>query len=559
MKKRGIKRLVACIMALCLIWTTCLPGVRAASYVASDKATFIGDGGNYDIYTILSQYQFFIAENAEITPHMVGGMAVGGKVTMGNWFGHGAIAPSYIGVMDTVNGLESSWVGDDQCTILYYGTNENKGQITTEPVIKNPGYMDMAQAFGKEKLQKESQTLAENSKSLTAVNGVVTIDCTGTEDVYVAFDYGENVTIKIVLNDEFGLDWFKYYVCCVSITNATAQLDFSGSIKVEGAGENDGSLGQKLKNMTDSENGGQINMGGMNLVWNFPNAESITVTELQGHLVAPKADVVLGTGSIEGGVIAKKLEYSNGEAHFYPMTKELKTTGATTPEESDPEETDPGTKPGDNPGTTTPGDNTNPGTTTPGGTDPGTTTPGVTDPGTTTTPGATDPGTTTPGGTTTPSTETGDLVIVVQDEKTAAPVPNAKVVITYPNGSREEATTDENGTITKKGLVPGEYTVTVTEVPDGYTVTTGKEDKVNVVANQTTQHVVKINSEGAANADKEDDADDEDDTENDEEAEAASRNAAKTGDSFPVAVPVVLLIGAATTMLILGYSKKRYE
>ena len=562
MKKRKIMRLVAFIMTLCLVWTTCLPGVRAASYVASNTATFIGDGGSYDIYTILSQYQFFVAEDSNAPVHTVGGVAVGKKATMA-WFGHGALAPSYIGEMNTVNGFEGSWVGDKHCPILYYGANPN-GCIIEGTLQQNPGYMNMTQAFGD--LQTESTALAKSSKSLTAENGVVTIDCTGNEDVYVSFVYNENVKIKLVLNDKVGLDWFKYHICCVSITgvgkDVEAQLDFTNSITLDGAGENNGSMGQKLKKMTDSKgnsqsNGGeQLNPGGTNLVWNFPDAESVNSYELSGQLVAPNAKVKLG-GSVEGGVVAKNLEYLNGEAHFYPMSNALKTTGTTDPGTTDPTDPEkPGTDPTDpeKPGT----DPTNPGTgtTTPGG-NPGTTDPGTTNPegGT----GTTDPGTTTPGASTdTPSTATGDLDIVVQDEKTGDPVPNAKVEIVYPSGRRDTATTDENGKITKKGLEPGDYTVTVTEVPDGYTVTTGKQDKVTVVAGETKQHVVKINSEGAANAEKEDDEDDEDDTDDGGEAEAASKNAAKTGDAFPIAVPVVLLIGAATTMFILGY-KKRYE
>ena len=574
MKKGRIMRLVAFIMTLCLIWTTCLPGVRAKS-VTYDGTKYDGD---YNISTILSRFQYFVSGDSTLQGHTNGAIVVGGGLSLNQTLGDGAIAPSYINdIKEKVNIQSTPKISASQwCTDIYYRTgaeNIDGGPFSGDWSAGNwiqlgekDEYISLSEAFSS--IQSESKKLKDGADSsfLTVDASSVTIDCTGDKDVYVTIDYStiENKTIYIQVNEKtlgnynYDVDWFKNHVCCISITGVgskMANLNFEGMIKLKHNQEADGNmLSGKLKNMSGTDDD-QVNLGGMNLVWNFPDATgTITATALSGHLVAPSAKVDVGGSNYEGGVIAREIT-GKAEGHFYPMKKGiLKTTGTTDP--TDPEK--PGTDPTDpeKPGT----DPTDPekpgtGTTTPGG-NTGTTDPGTTNPGGGT--GTTDPGTTTPGASTdTPSTATGDLEIVVQDEKTGDPVPNAKVEIVYPNGRRDTATTDENGKITKKGLEPGDYTITVTEVPDGYTVTTGKQEKATVVAGGTTQHVVKINSEGAANAEKEDE-DDEDDTDDGGEAEAASKNAAKTGDAFPIAVPVVLLIGAATTMFILGY-KKRYE
>jgi hypothetical protein len=42
------------------------------------------------------------------------------------------------------------------------------------------------------------------------------------------------------------------------------------------------------------------------------------------------------------------------------------------------------------------------------------------------------------------------------------------------------------------GLIPGDYKVTVTKVPDGYKVTTGKTDTVTVKPGEVTEHLALI-------------------------------------------------------------------
>lgn len=100
------------------------------------------------------------------------------------------------------------------------------------------------------------------------------------------------------------------------------------------------------------------------------------------------------------------------------------------------------------------------------------------------------------------STGTGDLIVTITDEKTDEPVPGAKVEITTPNGSKTNHTTDETGSIIIKNTATGDYTVVITEVPQGYTVTTNKEIVVTVEKGQTTTRTITKNSKDAKNADK---------------------------------------------------------
>ncbi len=103
--------------------------------------------------------------------------------------------------------------------------------------------------------------------------------------------------------------------------------------------------------------------------------------------------------------------------------------------------------------------------------------------------------------------KTGGLDIQVVDEKTGKPVPKAIVKILLPDGSTEELTTDDDGMILKYletdeygryKSKPGDYEITVIKVPEGYSVTTGKTEKVTVVVGEVAHHIAKI----AKNEDK---------------------------------------------------------
>ena len=97
--------------------------------------------------------------------------------------------------------------------------------------------------------------------------------------------------------------------------------------------------------------------------------------------------------------------------------------------------------------------------------------------------------------------KTGGLDIKVIDEKTEKPVPNATVEVITPDGTKVVLTTDENGMITKFAekdatgkytAKVGEYKITVTKVPEGYSVTTGQTKIETVVEGEVKHHIAKI-------------------------------------------------------------------
>lgn len=130
---------------------------------------------------------------------------------------------------------------------------------------------------------------------------------------------------------------------------------------------------------------------------------------------------------------------------------------------------------------------------TPGGNTPNT--PGGSTPNT---PGGNTPDT--PGGNTPVIPDTpvgrGNLKVIVYDEKTNEVVPNATVVITYPDGITQKTdVTNSNGELSFVKVPAGEYSVVTAKVPDGYTITAGKEHTAEVIVDETTVLEVLINTD----------------------------------------------------------------
>lgn len=67
-----------------------------------------------------------------------------------------------------------------------------------------------------------------------------------------------------------------------------------------------------------ASDGIQYNLSGMKLVWNFPDATGdIKWHGVGGHLMAPTADVEVTSGRFEGGIIANSI-VGNGQGHYFP-------------------------------------------------------------------------------------------------------------------------------------------------------------------------------------------------------------------------------------------------
>ena len=120
--KKAKRKLLAGVMALCMVIGICIPDTKAAT------STVKYDGG-YGIDDILSQFQFFVSNDVEMdgAGHTVGSIAVGGKLNLSNSFGDAGTVPSYIN--SHVNGyLGTGWHGSVpiKSNVVYY--KEIKGE-----------------------------------------------------------------------------------------------------------------------------------------------------------------------------------------------------------------------------------------------------------------------------------------------------------------------------------------------------------------------------------------------------------------------------------------------
>ena len=93
---------------------------------------------------------------------------------------------------------------------------------------------------------------------------------------------------------------------------------------------------------------------------------------------------------------------------------------------------------------------------------------------------------------------TGDLEVVVRDKDTKDPIPNAKVEVIDKDGNIIITTqTDSNGNVSKDKLPVGDYTIKVTEVPDGYN--TPEDQKATIKESTKTTVIFELEKENKDN------------------------------------------------------------
>ena len=236
-----------------------------------------------------------------------------------------------------------------------------------------------------------------------------------------------------------------------------------------------------------------------NFIWNMPNATNVEIKECAGIFLTPtKNSTVEVTSTSSGWVVsAGTVKNENCEWHFPYILDNYTEPG--TPSGGESGSTQPGTPSGGESGSTKPG--------TPSGGESGTTQPGTPSGGES---GSTKPGTPSGGESSVTQPDTpgmnnsskGDLTIIITDEKTDDPVPGAAIEVTTPTGDKTEHVTDSTGTVTIKDTPAGDYSVVVTDVPKGYTVTKNKKVTITVEKGQTTEKRVSKNATDAKNAKK---------------------------------------------------------
>lgn len=309
----------------------------------------------YTIENILSSYNLFIENDLTTHNHVVGAMAVGNNYTGKSASGDAAKAPSYAkNIIEAYNYSCGAYLNaaDRETLAFYYQTVADGVTLGTDYEQIPESYIDFAQAF--QNIRAWSQAKATESGSHVWV--VQASDLTQTYnhtsgkklDIDVSTVTATDIIIPKNIYDQIGLINFTsstgattekivdgmarngYTITIPDVTDTYFTFEYSNVDKFVTVNEQQSS--NLFKGLSGAIHGGEANLDGANLIWNFPDATDISVKQLTGHLVAPNATVQIncrGDGSIvtggnfEGNVIARNA-FTGGEAHFYSYyVKEL--------------------------------------------------------------------------------------------------------------------------------------------------------------------------------------------------------------------------------------------
>ena len=302
----------------------------------------------YTIENILSSYNLFAENDMTTHNHVVGAIAVGNNYTGESTSGDAAKAPSYAKNIVKSPGYSCGAyldAADRETLAFYYQTVADWVMLGTNYEQVPESYIDFTQAFAN--IRAWSQGKAKETGPHVWV--VQASDLTQTYnhtsgkklDIDVSTVKATDIIIPKNIYDQIGLINF---VSSTGATNAeiTEALARNGyTITIPGVKEvmlrfdysysdkriciNGQSIENSFKKLSGAIHGGEANLDGTNLIWNFPDATDVEVNHLSGHVVAPNATAKIcccGDGSIstggnfEGNVIAKNI-FTGGEAHFY--------------------------------------------------------------------------------------------------------------------------------------------------------------------------------------------------------------------------------------------------
>lgn len=315
-------------------------------YAVSSASTKTYDK-KYTISNLLSDYQYVVKDNVDIKNHTVGAVLIGGKAKLSS-FGDAAIENSYIDyVVAYGNYSDGSYFRDTKYKEYYdkykayYRDSDYSGELSGLTKI-NTSYVDFNRAY--KEIINESNDLSTGAKITLKKENI-----DGQEGVAL---YVPNKQVVVIEKDEWNKCDFivldgslkdfisTRHIISVLSDNIQIGADYSyvavGDNKKAVFVKDDGKLkllehGNGLMKIKDgSVQGGQLNVDGMKLIWNIPNATEVTTEYLPGHVVAPNANVKINGGNFEGSYIVKSL-VSNAEGHFYPYGSVEKPKSTASP------------------------------------------------------------------------------------------------------------------------------------------------------------------------------------------------------------------------------------
>ncbi len=294
-RSKNIKILMLLIIILALTFSTAFIMIIKATE-DSESAKF---KGSYTIEYLIKNYNLVTLDDVSGTEHVVGPILVGGNINSALFHSQTTRnISSYIkgkilsgGNVSSNDGNPTLYLGTGNKveTSEHDGTTVNGKWYTNNPVVVTDSYLDFEKLFG---------NIRSQSRSLIA-GKTVKPDEEGTLTIKI----GEEVTIEKLAD-----------VKQINITGSASSTDLtlinikeSGSIKIPDLTVN----GTQIN--TDSSD-----VKGTAIVWNFPNATNITMSDHAtiGHIVAPNADITASDTNYAGCMIAKSLS-GHIEGHYY--------------------------------------------------------------------------------------------------------------------------------------------------------------------------------------------------------------------------------------------------
>ncbi|MCQ2482983.1 MAG: choice-of-anchor A family protein, partial [Clostridia bacterium] len=365
LNNRRFKSIISVLLSSCLVFSNLSVIVNAALDTSSETY-----GKSITIENVLTDFSYFIGGDAVLTNHTVGSVVVGGDAKFGNG-GQGSTVPSYFGNLVSASDFATnSWIPDEDSRsgVVFVGDYDpsTEATLTGLGAKQNTNYINVSSAMSS--LATQSASIATNSTYVCTVDDCAYNTFYGTDNKLGALNInldtvGSNKTIRIPYNlyktvsyinftnndkdvtaEELGRGGYTISIDGVNDVPISLAFDYAyadpnnldpgmaimclnGNFDSNSNISNDYNSATKLSNYFKNnlsginkadEGGNQVNLGGMNLMINFPDAKEVYVKMLNGHLVAPNAAVTIDGGNLEGAVIAASITNTSSEAHYYP-------------------------------------------------------------------------------------------------------------------------------------------------------------------------------------------------------------------------------------------------
>lgn len=321
------------------------------SMKAADES-FAPYSKEYSVENLLTDYNVVTFGDMYMNTHTVGAILVGGTLTAsdhvpgGSTFGDGAMENSYAQKIHRVGGysygkyLENEYAGDKSDYKFYYGSLDE--EFDKEPDVI-PTVQTDTPYFNAETATTKVTNWSNSKRDDKTAWIVGEDDLSGDNSNVLEITVTDETNKNIVLPEEIHTKLNKIVfvgkdggvVKPEEIANAGFTITFKGQPKDNRDGAlhlgfqgfvqyrttntegklTDVQLTKTFTGLSGNAQNGELNLYGMNLIWNFPDAEGdLFVNSTSGHIVAPKARVVIQGG--EGGVIANEAVIVS-EIHFY--------------------------------------------------------------------------------------------------------------------------------------------------------------------------------------------------------------------------------------------------